>query len=218
MRLTSTQSQKIDEVLLREEKIYDKLVRLELVDHIASVLEEENLSFDDGFKEYWNSAKKVSLITNVKKQIENKKEQVESYFWKQFLNPIHLLVIAIIFFGLRSLSTQMESFEYFVKGSITIFMALVLIFFLLIRFFSKRNYYYFKSFINSISIFYVVSLQLSKYWTDKIVDNFLYANVFLAYMSLIMMSFFFFYKTNRYCKTVDSFKNIMYEINNRTNR
>src|SRR5690606_16524264 len=123
-----------------------------------------------------------------------------------FLNPIHLLVIAILFFGLKSLSVQIESFEYFVKGSITIFMALVIILFLLIRFFSKHNYYYFKSFLNSISIFYVVSLQLSKYWTDKIVDNFLYANVFLAYMSLIMMSFFFFYKTHRYCKTVDSFK------------
>src|SRR5690606_4556679 len=118
-----------------------------------------------------------SVITNVKKQIDNKKEQVESYFWKQFLNPIHLLIIAIIFFGLRSLSTQMESFEYFVKGSITIFMALVLIFFLLIRFFSKRNYYYFKSFINSISIFYVVSLQLSNFWRDVIVQSNVYQSV-----------------------------------------
>lgn len=206
MRLTSTQSQKIDDILLKKEKIYDKLVRLELVDHIASVLEEENLSFDDGFKEYWNSAKKVSLITNVKKQIENKKEQVESYFWKQFLNPIHLLVIAIIFFGLRSLSTQMESFEYFVKGSITIFMALVLIFFLLIRFFSKRNYYYFKSFINSISIFYVVSLQLSNFWRDVIVQSNVYQSIFMAYICLIIMSFWFFHKTFRFSKTIDDFK------------
>src|SRR5690606_37816075 len=193
-----------------EDKIYDKLVRLELVDHIASILEEKDLSFEESFNKYWHSQEKVLLITNAKKQIEDKKQQVESYFWRQFLNPVHFLIIASLFYGLRSVSPQMETVEQFVKGSIVVLMVLVLLFFISIRFFSKRNYYYFKSFLNSISIFYVVSLQLSKFWTDKIVDNFLYANVFLAYMSLIMMSFFFFYKTNRYCKTVDSFKNIMY--------
>src|SRR5690606_25718777 len=150
------------EALLREDKVYDKLIRLELGDHIASIIEEKYLSFDESFNEYWHSSEKVLLITNAKKQIENKKEQVEGYFWRQFLNPIHLLVIAVLFFGLKSLSTQIETFEHFVKGSIIVLMSLVFVLFLSIKFFSKRNYYYFKSFLGSVSIFYVVSLQLSK--------------------------------------------------------
>jgi hypothetical protein len=206
MKLTSTQIQKIDELLLKEDKIYDELVRLELVDHIASILEEKDLSFEESFNEYWHSQEKVLLITNAKKQIVNKKQQVESYFWRQFLKPIYLLIIAGLCFGLRSLSPQMETVEQFVKGSIVVLMVLVLLFFISIRFFSKRNYYYFKSFLNSISIFYVVSLQLSKFWIDKIVDSSLYANMFLAYIALIIVSFWFFYKTYRFSITLNSFK------------
>lgn len=206
MKLTSTQIQKIDELLLKEDKIYDELVRLELVDHIASILEERDLSFEESFNEYWHSQEKVLLITNAKKQIENKKQQVESYFWRQFLKPIYLLIIAGLCFGLRSLSTQIGTVEQFVKGSIVVLMVLVLLFFISIRFFSKRNYYYFKSFLNSISIFYVVSLQLSKFLIDKIVDSSLYANMFLVYMGLIIVSFWFFYKTFRFSKTIDDFK------------
>ncbi|MFA7444751.1 MAG: hypothetical protein WCY89_02305 [Flavobacteriaceae bacterium] len=208
MKLNNEQIQKINHILLREERIYDKLVRLELVDHIASVLEEKDLSFEESFTEYWHSSEKVLLITNAKKQIENKKEQVEGYFWRQFLNPIHLLVIAVLFFGLKSLSTQIETFEHFVKGSIIVLMSLVFVLFLSIKFFSKRNYYYFKSFLGSVSIFYVVSLQLSNFWRNKITESLPYVNIFLVYISLIIVSFWFFYKTYRYSLTIDSVKKI----------
>ena len=208
MKLTSTQIQKVDELLIKEDKIYDKLARLELVDYIASILEEKDLSFEESFNEYWHSKGKVLLITNAKKQIEIKKEQVENYFWKQFLKPIYLLIIVGLCFGLKSLSAQVETVEQFVKGSIIVLMALVLILFISIKFFSKRNYYYFKSFLNSISIFYVVSLQLSRFWVDKIVDSFLYTNMFLVYMGLIIVSFWFFYKTYRFSKTIDSLHKI----------
>lgn len=206
MKFNAKQIQKIDDALLKEDKIYDKLVRLELVDHIASVLEEENIPFDDGFKEYWHSKEKILLITSAKKQIENKKEQVESYFWKQFLKPIHVLIIAVLFFVLRSVFLQIEIFEQFVKASIIVLMSSVLFLFLSIRFFSKHSYYYFKSFLNSIAIFYVVSLQLSNFWRDVIVQSHVYQSVFMAYICLIITSFWFFYKTFRFSKTIDDFK------------
>lgn len=205
MKLNKEQIQKINHILLREEKIYDKLVRLELVDHIASVLEEKDLSFEESFTKYWHSKEKVLLITNAKKQIENKKEQVEACFWKQFLNPVHFLLIVGLFYGLKSLSTSI-AFENFTKGSIIVLMSLVLVLFLSIKFFSKRHYYYFKSFLDAISVFYVVSLQLSKFWIDKIISSFLYTNIFLVYISVITISFWFFYKTYCYTKTIDTIK------------
>ena len=206
MKLNNEQIQKINRSLLREDKIYDNIVRLELVDHIASILEEKRLSFEVGFKDYWHSKEKVTLITQAKKQIENKKEQVEIYFWKQFIKPVHLILVLGLFFGLRFLVKQMNSFESFVNWSITILMSFMIISFVVERFIGKRKYFYIKSLYGSVSLFYLVSLQLSNFWKDKIAENSLYAHLFLAFVSLIFVSILVFHKAYLFSKTVTLLK------------
>lgn len=207
MKLNNEQIQKINHSLLREDKIYDNIVRLELVDHIASILEEKELSFEESYKDYWHSKEKVLLITYAKKQIESKKEQVENYFWKQFIKPAHLILILCLFFGLRFVVKQMDSFEAFVEWSIIILMSVMIISFVVERFISKRKYFYIKSLYNSISLFYVVSLQLSKFWIDKITENLLYAYLFLALVSLMVVSMLVFHKTYLFSKTITLLQN-----------
>src|SRR5690606_41680397 len=106
--------------------------------HIASILEEKELSFEESYKDYWHSKEKVLLITYAKKQIESKKEQVENYFWKQFIKPAHLILILCLFFGLRFVVKQMDSFEAFVEWSIIILMSVMIISFVVERFIGKQ--------------------------------------------------------------------------------
>lgn len=206
MKFSNEQIRKINHSLLKEDKVYDNIVRLELVDHIASVLEEKGLPFEEGFKDYWHSKEKVMLITEAKKQIESKKERVEIYFWKQFTKPIHLLFVLSLYLALRFSIKQQNSFESFIKWSIIILMSAMIISFVIEKFLAKRKYFYIKSLCGSISLFYVVSLQLSKFWIDKILDNAFYANLYLAYVSLILVSFLIFYKTYLFSQSITLLK------------
>lgn len=211
MRLNKDQVQKINYSLLKEDKIYDNIIRLELVDHIASILEESDLNFEESFKNYWNSKEKVLLITQAKKQIDTKKNKVEVYFWKRFINPFNLLLVFGTFTGLVYLLKYFKvSDQNLINGSsavITIIMFVLLAGFIIEKILPERKYFYTKKLITSISIYYFVYIQVSRHiYKDIIAENTFYSLVFLFSLYLYFVSFFFLYKTQKYIKKWNSFK------------
>ncbi len=207
MKLNKEQIQKINHSLLKQDKVYDDMVRLELVDHIASVLEESESNFEESFKKYWLSKEKVLLITQAKNHIESKKNIIETHFWKQFINPTNLLLIIGLFFLLTYLIQNFDLLHTFINFSLLVLVALLLITFVIERFIKKRKYFYVKSLYGSISIFYTISLQLSiSVLRDKIIYQTVYTHLFLFYISIIIISFWFFYKTYRFAQSFNNFQ------------
>ncbi|MDV7391879.1 hypothetical protein RZS08_11015, partial [Arthrospira platensis SPKY1] len=145
MKVTKEQLDEINEMLLIQDKIHDENIRLELVDHIASIIEEEGKSFDDSFSAFWNSHKKISLISSAKEQIRIKDVQIESFFWSTLFKPVYMTLLFACSLISFYLSLKWNAFPEIFDAILFTLMALVLIAFFVIKFIKIQAFTYTKN-------------------------------------------------------------------------
>lgn len=203
MKLNLNQIQIIENLLQKEDKIFDEMVRLELTDHIASFIEKEDRPFDVVFPEFWNSKGKVLLITHAKKHIKFKASRVETCFWKGFLKPYSLAIYGFSFFLAFRLTGHREVFSSFFNISLMTLMTCVLATFFLMKFMEEKKFFYTKKLFQSISLFFVLVLQLiNSFFKEHFFSSQPLSILYIMIVALYVVAIVSFVQAHRFGKKI----------------
>lgn len=201
MKLNQNQIQFIDGFLQRNDVIYVD-VRAEMIDHIASGVEEkmkdEDIDFHDAFVSYVNSNLKEIFSMN-KKTWQSTLPELKNYF-RFFLKPKSLLSIALITI---SFFTFQETIVYtFLKEDLSFYFLLIFLSYSVLSMIyfwgiKKERYYFIERSNIVLSILYWLNLLIfkpfekQKYISDILTIGFmcLFA-VYVLYVINQMKKFF----------------------------
>lgn len=209
MKLTKENIQSIDAYLKHEQFVYFD-IRMEMVDHVASgveeIMEDENLNFYDAFKNY--------MISNKKEIIKRSKTDVWSlntlnsikHFSLFLIKPYNLAFATLLFFIIKYGRVNEFFSEAFTFGNLffVLIMCLALFQLLYFHFYLKERFYYIEKLGGVLAIIYYLQLFLSP--TFKSMNS---PYIFTVFSYVIIAYMFYFIKT---VVKFNSFKkNYLYE-------
>lgn len=192
MKLSKENISRMDKILFKEYGIIYSDIRLELLDHLATELEESDGSFDEVFEDFMRKKKDFIRETNL--QLNRNSSRIGSkLLLKNILSIKFLLAYALIItvvYNLASINGKEWFMEYFDILPIIVPAPISLV--ILYSMFSKKRKSYSMSFAGVTNTVLMTYLFIFIHVIRK-VDTVYWIGIFSFYMTLSIMYYFIYF-------------------------